>query len=61
MAYMALYRKWRPNDFDEVKGQDVIVQTLRNQIIYNRIGQPTCFAVPGVPARLPSPSCLPRR
>ena len=43
MAYMALYRKWRPNDFDEVKGQDVIVQTLRNQIIYNRIGHAYLF------------------
>ena len=39
MAYMALYRKWRPKDFDEVQGQDAIVQTLRNQILYNRIGQ----------------------
>ena len=27
MAYMALYRKWRPNDFDEVQGQDAIVRT----------------------------------
>ena len=35
MAYMALYRKWRPNDFDEVQGQDAIVQTLRNEIIYD--------------------------
>ena len=43
MSYMALYRKWRPNDFDEVKGQDVIVQTLRNQIIYNRIGHAYLF------------------
>lgn len=43
MAYMALYRKWRPNDFDEVKGQDVIVRTLRNQIIYNRIGHAYLF------------------
>ena len=43
MAYMALYRKWRPNNFDEVKGQDVIVQTLRNQVIYNRIGHAYLF------------------
>lgn len=43
MGYMALYRKWRPSDFDEVKGQDAIVQTLRNQIIYNRIGHAYLF------------------
>lgn len=43
MGYMALYRKWRPSNFDEVKGQDAIVQTLRNQIIYNRIGHAYLF------------------
>lgn len=43
MPYMALYRKWRPKDFNEVKGQDAIVQTLRNQIIYNRIGHAYLF------------------
>ena len=43
MGYMALYRKWRPSDFDEVRGQDAIVQTLRNQIIYNRIGHSYLF------------------
>ena len=43
MSYMALYRKWRPATFDEVKGQDTIVQTLRNQILYDRIGHAYCF------------------
>ena len=43
MAYTALYRKWRPANFDEVKGQDTIVRTLRNQIIYNRIGHAYLF------------------
>lgn len=43
MAYMALYRKWRPNNFDEVQGQDAIVQTLRNQILYDRIGHAYLF------------------
>ena len=32
MSYTALYRKFRPSEFDEVKGQDHIVTTLRNQI-----------------------------
>ena len=32
MSYTALYRKWRPVSFEDVKGQDPIVQTLKNQI-----------------------------
>ena len=32
MSYTALYRKWRPASFEDVKGQDHIVQTLKNQI-----------------------------
>mgnify|MGYP003179299695 FL=1 len=32
MSYTALYRKFRPSTFDQVKGQDHIVQTLKNQI-----------------------------
>lgn len=43
MSYMALYRKWRPNEFESVKGQDHIVKTLRNQIISNRIGHAYLF------------------
>ena len=35
MAYQALYRKWRPSNFEEVKGQDHIVTTLKNQIEMN--------------------------
>lgn len=38
MSYTALYRKWRPASFDEVKGQDHIVKTLKNQITSGRIG-----------------------
>ena len=43
MAYQALYRKWRPGEFDDVKGQDHIVTTLRNQIKMNRIGHAYLF------------------
>ena len=43
MSYTALYRKWRPSDFDEIKGQDAIVTTLRNQIEANRIGHAYLF------------------
>ena len=43
MPYMALYRKWRPDTFEEVKGQDHIVTTLKNQIINDRIGHAFLF------------------
>ena len=43
MAYTVLYRKFRPGEFDEVKGQDHIVTTLRNQIKAERIGHAYLF------------------
>lgn len=43
MSYTALYRKWRPASFGDVKGQDHIVQTLKNQIISGRIGHAYLF------------------
>ena len=36
MAYQALYRKWRPDHFDDVVGQDHIIRTLTNQVEANR-------------------------
>lgn len=43
MAYVALYRKFRPPVFDDVKGQDHIVTTLKNQIKSDRIGHAYLF------------------
>ncbi len=43
MSYTALYRKFRPDSFADVKGQDHIVTTLRNQIGANRIGHAYLF------------------
>ena len=43
MSYTALYRKFRPSSFDEVKGQDHIVTTLKNQIKMGRIGHAYLF------------------
>lgn len=40
---MALYRKWRPDEFEEVKGQEHVVTTLKNQIIHERIGHAYLF------------------
>ena len=37
MSYVALYRKARPTVFDDVKGQDHIVTTLKNQVMAGRI------------------------
>ena len=48
MSYMALYRKWRPDTFEEVKGQDHVVTTLKNQIINNRIGHAFLFCAKAV-------------
>ena len=43
MSYTALYRKFRPDNFSDVKGQDHIVTTLTNQIKHNRIGHAYLF------------------
>ncbi len=43
MSYTALYRKYRPQSFEDVKGQNHIVTTLRNQIRAERIGHAYLF------------------
>ena len=43
MSYTALYRKWRPQTFEEIKGQTPIVQTLKNQIKTGRIAHAYIF------------------
>jgi DNA polymerase III subunit gamma/tau len=42
----ALYRKYRPQDFDEVVGQEAVVQTLRNAIEAGQVRQAYLFAGP---------------
>ena len=37
MNYVALYRKYRPQNFDEVVGQQHITDTLRNQIMQDKV------------------------
>ncbi len=44
MSYLALYRKYRPQTFDEVVGQDSITKILRNQIKFNRVGHAYLFS-----------------
>lgn len=43
MSYTALYRKFRPQEFEDVKGQGHIVTTLKNQIKAERVGHAYLF------------------
>ncbi len=43
MAYQALYRQWRPVDFNAMVGQEAIVATLRNQVASGRIAHAYLF------------------
>ena len=43
MSYTALYRKFRPQRFDEIVGQEHITKTLKNQIIAGRVGHAYLF------------------
>lgn len=46
MSYKALYRKWRPEFFRDVVGQEVIVRTLRAQIMSGHIAHAYLFTGP---------------
>ena len=46
MAYQVLYRKYRPQTFDEVVGQDHIVKTLLNAVHKNKISHAYLFCGP---------------
>ncbi len=44
--YQALYRKYRPTNFDEVTGQEIIKKTLQNAILNNKISHAYLFTGP---------------
>lgn len=46
MAYQALYRKYRPSNFDDVVGQKVVVETLKNALKTNKISHAYMFSGP---------------
>jgi len=46
MSYISFYRKWRPQSFSEIIGQEHVVQTLRNSILKNRISHSYIFCGP---------------
>ena len=43
MPYRALYRQWRPKDFSHVVGQRAVIDTLRNQVVNDRIAHAYLF------------------
>ncbi len=43
MAYTALYREWRPKNFEDIIGQEHITTTLKNQILNDRIAHAYLF------------------
>src|SRR3989442_2588631 len=46
MAYQVIARKWRPQKFDDVVGQQAVTRTLRNALKSNRLAQAFVFAGP---------------
>lgn len=46
MSHLALYRKYRPTIFDEVVGQDIIINTLKNEVIQNQVSHAYLFCGP---------------
>ena len=46
MHYLALYRKYRPTSFDEMVGQDKVVNVIKNEMLNNRISHAYLFSGP---------------
>src|SRR5229473_3117817 len=46
MSYQVIARKWRPQKFDDVVGQQVVTRTLRNALASRRLAQAFVFAGP---------------
>ena len=61
MSYTALYRKFRPSTFEDVKGQDHIVTTLKNQIRATASVMRICSAEPAEQEKRRSPRFSPAR
>ncbi len=49
--YQALYRKWRPQTFDEVTGQSHITDTLKTQVASSRLSHAYLFTGTGAPGK----------
>lgn len=51
MAYVALYRQWRPQDFDALVGQKAVKTTLKNALASGKIAHAYLFSVHAAPAK----------
>lgn len=51
MAYVALYRQWRPQDFDALVGQKAVKTTLKMLWQAVKLLTPICFPVHAAPVR----------
>ena len=51
MSYTALYRKFRPDNFADVKGQDHIVTTLTNRLSITVSAMRICSVAPEEPVK----------
>lgn len=61
MSYQALYRKWRPQGFEDVKGQEHIVTTLKIKYVSDASDMPICSAAPGEREKQRWQRSLPKR
>ena len=46
MAYQSLYRRYRPQKFSEIRGQNHVVAALRNAVAKDRVGHAYMFSGP---------------
>lgn len=46
MAYQALYRVWRPQTFDQLIGQEIVAETLKNAVAYQQLSHAYLFTGP---------------
>ena len=58
VGYQVIARRWRPNQFDDVVGQDHIVRTLKNAIITKRIAHAYLFVGPRGTGKTSMARCL---
>lgn len=59
MAYIALYRKWRPKTFEDVVGQRHITETLQKAIDTDKVAHAYLFLDLAVPVRRVRQKSLP--
>jgi DNA polymerase-3 subunit gamma/tau len=61
MSYTVLARKYRPQAFEEMTGQEHVVRTVENAIKLDRVAHAYLFAALAASARRRPPACSPAR